>query len=111
MEKGMRRGDSKSEVVDGIECVVWMDNNKAVALFNNSRVPVIVSEVLCRKKDGSRTPIPCPQSVQLYNRYMGSVDVFDSRCKTYSCTREFNKWWLRLLFYFLVDATTTSTSL
>ena len=27
----MRRGDSKSEVVDGIECVVWMDNNKAVA--------------------------------------------------------------------------------
>ena len=25
-----------------------------------THLPVIVSEVLCRKKDGSRTPIPCP---------------------------------------------------
>ena len=38
---------------------------------------------------------------------MGGVDTFDSRRKTYSCSRKSKKWWLRL-FYFLVDAAATN---
>ena len=58
-------------------------------------------------KDGSRLIIPCPDSIKLYNAYMGGVDLFDFRRKTYSCSRKSKKWWLRL-FYFLVDMATTN---
>ena len=34
--------------------------------------------------------------------YMGGVDVFDARRKTYSISRKSKKWWFRL-FYFLLD--------
>ena len=107
LQKSMSRGDSRSVMVDGVECVVWMDN-KAVALINNITTPGASTQVLRRNKDGSRTEVPCPESVKHYNKYMGGVDVFDSRRKTYSFSRKSRKWWHRL-FYFLVDAAITNS--
>ena len=34
-------------------------------------------QVLRKKKDGTRTPVNCPQSISLYNKHMGGVDQND----------------------------------
>jgi hypothetical protein len=46
--------------------------------------------------------VSCPLSVKFYNAYMGGVDLFDARQKTYSTSRKSKKWWYRL-FYFILD--------
>ena len=33
-----------------------------------------ISTVLRRQKDGTRIPVPCPQSIIDYNMFMGGVD-------------------------------------
>jgi hypothetical protein len=104
LAKTMERGDHKSEMVENntIQCLVWKDT-KPVTLLNTICTPAAMSQVPCRNKDGTRTQITCPEAVRLYNTYMGGVDLFDSRRKTYSCSRKSMKWWLRL-YYFIIDA-------
>ena len=106
MAKAMQRGEYKSIMVDGVECLVWKDN-KVVPLVNNISDPNRQSMVPHRNKDGTRSQISCPESVKQYNAFMGGVDMFDSRWKTYSCSRKSKKWWMRL-FYFLLDSTVTN---
>ena len=93
-------------MVDGIEYLVWKDN-KSVPVINTISNPSTMSQVPRRNKDGTRSQIPCPESIKLYNAYMGGVDLFDSRRKTYSCSRKSKKWWTRI-YYFLLDASVTN---
>ena len=86
------------------ECLIWIDN-KPVAFLSAISDPKSTSTVKRMAKDGSRLQVPCPKSVKLYNTFMGGVDLFDSRQKTYSCSRKAKNWWLRL-FYFLLDMAT-----
>ena len=106
ISKSMQRGESKSKVVAGVQCIVWKDN-KGVAFLNNVTDPTNLSQVPRRNKDGTRSQVPCPEAVKLYNKYMGGVDVFDSRRKTYSCTRKSKKWWMRI-YYFLLNTAITN---
>lgn len=103
LNKVLKRGEHKSILVsDGkVECLMWKDN-KVVSLINTATTPSLTTNVTRRNKDGSRAPIPCPQSVKDYNTYMGGVDLADARRKSYTCSRKSKKWWHRL-FYFLVD--------
>jgi hypothetical protein len=82
-------------------------DKKPVYLINSISLPTKSATVTRTAKDGSKHQIPCPKSVQLYNKYMGGVDLFDFRRKTYSCSRKSKKWWLRL-FYFLLGMATTN---
>ena len=106
--KTLQRGDYKSCLIhDGkTECLVWMDK-KPVSMVNSISDPSSMTHVKRTAKDGSRLQVPCPESIKLYNAYMGGVDLFDFRRKTYSCSRKSKKWWLRL-FYFLVDMAVTN---
>ena len=106
ISKSMQRGESKSKVVAGVQCIVWKDN-KGVAFLNNVTDPTNLSQVPRRNKDGIRSQVPCPEAVKLYNKYMGGVDVFDSKRKVYSCTRKSKKWWMRI-YYFLLDTAITN---
>ena len=106
--KTARHGDHKSVLIHNgkTECLVWMDKIP-VHIINSISNPNSMTNVKRTAKDGSRLIIPCPESIKLYNAYMGGVDLFDFRRKTYSCSRKSKKWWLRL-FYFLVDMATTN---
>jgi hypothetical protein len=102
IEKSMARGDTRTEIVDGsVQCVIWKDK-KGIPILNCIADPSHATTVARKNKDGSRVSVPCPQSVKLYNMYMGGVDLFDARRKTYSTSRKSKKWWFRL-FYFLLD--------
>jgi hypothetical protein len=101
LTKNMQRGESVCKLVQGIQCIVWKDN-KGVAFLNNVADPIKQTHVPRRNKDGTRSQIPRSEAVNLYNKHMGGVDVFDSRRKTYSCSRKSKKWWVRI-YYFLLD--------
>ena len=47
-----------------------------MAIASNTQ-PSTIGTVLQRQKDHSHTPIPCPESIILYNKYMGGVDQCD----------------------------------
>ena len=107
--KTATRGEHRSVLIhEGkTECLVWKDN-KPVPLINSISPPANTATVKRTAKDGSRNAVPCPESIKLYNMYMGGVDLFDFKRKTYSCSRKSRKWWFRL-FYFLVDMATTNS--
>ena len=61
-----------------------------------------------RQKDGSRTEVPCPESVVLYNRYMGGVDRGDQLRQYYSVRTKSHKMY-KYIFWFIFDVTITNT--
>ena len=108
LNKGLKQGAHKSVLLEnGVQCLVWRDK-KTGAFINTISNPNSEAQVSRRNKDGSRSQIPCTQSVKLYNTYMGGVDLFDSRRKSYFCSRKSKKCWLRL-FYFLLDTTVVNS--
>ena len=96
----LERGQHKSQVLDGVECFVWKDK-KNIHFIQNICQPDEMDQVMRRNKDGSRSAVPCPLSVKLYNQKMGGVDLADSKRKVYSCSRKSKKWWHPLLYFFL----------
>ena len=88
------------------ESIVWKDN-KAVACLNNVADPTKQTHVLRQNKEGTRSQIPCPEAISLYNKYMRGGDVYNSRHKTYSCSSKSKKWWMRI-YYFLLDTAITN---
>jgi hypothetical protein len=70
LSKEMVRGDTRSTMVDDIQCLLWKDN-KGVSLVNNIVDPNKRSTVLRSNKDGTRAQIPCPEAICLYNHFMG----------------------------------------
>ena len=49
---------------------MWQDN-KPVPVIATNGDPTLGTEVHRKNKDGSRAVVPCPESVELYNRYRG----------------------------------------
>ena len=102
LKQHLKRGDHRSQIVSpGVQCFMWMDK-KVVPFINTICNPSSLTTVKRKKKDGSTVNVSCPLSVQLYNKYMGGVDMADQLRKAYSCRRRSRKWWLPL-FYFMVD--------
>ena len=78
------RGDSLVVQKGGVAAYAWMDRKVVMAMASNTQ-PSVIGSVLRRQKDHSRTPIPCPESIILYNKYMGGVDRGEQLCGYYSC--------------------------
>ena len=90
------QGESKSCVVGNVQCFAWQDK-KQVNFINTIADPASTTTVKRKKKDGSGTNIPCPESVKLYNSNMGGVDNTDAKRKLYSCSRCSTKWYHRVV--------------
>ena len=85
----------------------WMDN-KVVTVMSTNTQPSATGTVLRRKKDGSRVSVPCPESIILYNQYMGGVDRGDQLRGYYSCRTKCRKFY-RYIYHFLLDVTITNS--
>ena len=64
------RGDSQTVQRDGVIALLCYDN-EVVTLLSQ---PQQQSSVQQREHDGSKSDVPYPPVMELYNRYMGSVD-------------------------------------
>ena len=86
---------------------VWQDR-KAVTVMSTTTQPQASGTVLRRQRDGSRIPVPCPESVVQYNTYMGGVDRGDQLRGYYSCRTKSRKFY-KYIFYFLFDVAVTNS--
>ena len=76
-------------------------------MLSTTSQPVATGTVLRRKKDCSRVPVECPDSIILYNKYMGGVDRGD-QLRGYYCCRTKSRKFYKYLFYFLFDVAITN---
>ncbi|KAF2348523.1 PiggyBac transposable element-derived protein [Trinorchestia longiramus] len=77
----------------------WMDSKKVLVLSNCNKDTV--SNITWKQKDGTKADVPCPDSIALYNRIMGGVDLSDQKDKLYDFNRKSMKWW-KMVFYRLL---------
>lgn len=70
------RGDSLVVPKGGVSACSWMDRKLVMVMSSNTQ-PLAKGLVLWRQKDHISTPISCPESIVLYNKYMGVVDRGD----------------------------------
>ena len=76
---------------------VWKDN-KVVMVMSTNTQPSATGTVLRRQRDGSRIPVPCPESIIDYNWYMGGVDRGDQLRGYYNCRMKSRKFY-KYIFY------------
>ena len=84
----------------------WLDRRTVTAMATNCQ-PDDTGTVLRGTQDGSRIPVPCPQSIILYNTYMGGVDRGDQLRGYYRCRTKSRKFY-KYIFYFLLDVAITN---
>lgn len=96
----------KSTVVDDVQVsvITWVDN-KVVSLCSSyvGKEPMGIVKRFDRKKK-AKIDVPCPKSIEIYNKYMGGVDLLDSMLGYYRIKIRSKKWYHRLFFHF-VDMT------
>ena len=76
-KKGFReRGESQTVQCQYLTVTVWQDSHPVTVVATNID-PTQTVQVLRKNKDGSKVTVKCPQSIALYNKYMGGVDHND----------------------------------
>lgn len=89
--------------VDGIDVSVvsWYDNKivNVVSTYVGSQ-PTSEVRRFCRKSK-THVQIPRPQSIAVYNAYMGGVDLLDSMLGYYRISIRSKKWYIRVFFHFI----------
>ena len=83
----------------------WLDRKVVTVMATNCQ-PDDSGTILCGTQDGSRIPVPCPQSIILYNAYMGGVDRGDQLRGYYRCRTKSRKFYKYI--YFLLDVAITN---
>ena len=95
------RGDSQTRQYNNLTVNVWQDN-KVVSMAATNGDPTMNVQVLRKKKDGTRTPVNCPQSISLYKKFMGGVDHNDQLRGYYHVRLKCRKYY-KYIFWFLFD--------
>lgn len=99
-DKEMKRGDIDIQQSEDITCCKWFDNRGVVLLATNVEGMSGDSSVLRRMKgSATKTAVPCPNIVKLYNKGMGGVDLMDQKAAAYRLDRRSKvRFYLRLFF-------------
>ena len=100
------RGQSKVCQVGNLTLSIWQDNNPAVALATNAD-PTNDIAVNRKQKNDSSAIFSCPESVSLYNKYMGGVDHNDQHRQYYHVRLKCQKHY-KYVFWFLFNVAITN---
>ena len=122
VQKGLTsRGDYITRQCKSAQSPNWVRNNKqssrlAVSVWQDNR-PVVVVATNCDptqtthvqryQKDGTRSSVPCPSSIALYNKYMSGVDHND-QLRGYYSVRTKGKKCYKYIWWFLFDVALTN---
>ena len=108
VKKGLgESGRSKTFQHGHLTATVWQDNQPVAVVATNSD-PTISMTVQRRNRDGSRISVPCPQSVAMYNMFMGGVDRNDQLKGYYGVWMKCRKLY-KYIFWFLLDISITNS--
>ena len=74
--------------------LTWQDKKPIHFLSTINPAPKPDDQVFakCRKKDCTLKDVPCPEVVQMYNKYMGAVDKNDQMCSYFTVSIQTKKW-------------------
>ena len=72
----LERGESRVRQRGNLVVTIWRDTKLVYVMSTNSS-PSASTTVKRRAKDGSVADISCPENINLYNRFMGGVDMAD----------------------------------
>jgi len=86
---------------------LWQDNRPVTVISTNCD-PTVSTSVVRRNKDGTSRSVSCPNSIYLYNKYMGGVDHNDQLRGYYGVRLKGRKFY-RYIWWFLFDVAVTNT--
>ena len=99
-DKHMKRGDCEFLFSGNTMACKWMDN-RSVLLLSSALEGMNDILSVQRREKGSKTKssVPCPKVVKIYNSGMGGVDLMDQRTAAYRLDRKSSvKSYLCILF-------------
>ena len=99
-DKKMKRSDCEFLYSKYVMACKWMDNRSVLLVSTALEGMVDVSSVQTREKGSTtKSAIPCPTVVKLYNNGMGGVDLMDQRTAAYQLDRKSSvRFYLRIFF-------------
>lgn len=107
LKKGLKtRGDYLTRQFQELTVSLWQDSKPVLSIATNSN-PLNITTVQRKSKDGSKVTIPCPQSIDLYNKYMGGVDKND-QLRGYYHVRLKGRKYYKYIFWFVFDVAVTN---
>ena len=107
LKKGLNeRGDSKVRQHENIAVSLWQDNHPVAVISTNSD-PTETTTVQRKVRDGTTSHVSCPQSIYLYNKFMGGVDHNDQLRQYYSLRLKGRKYY-KYIWWFLLDVSVTN---
>ena len=99
--KKLKRGESLKRMRGRMLAVTWMDT-RAVNLLCN--LPGCLGDADVQRRDkrgGAEITVSRPCAIQLYNSFMGGVDLSDQRVSTYWRHMKSLIWYLQVFFHLL----------
>ena len=103
------RGESmvlQSQQYTNLTACVWQDTKPVTVVATNSQ-SVPLRFVHRKQKNGDKKQYPCPESICLYNQYMGGVDINDQLRQYYHVRLKTTKNY-KYLFWFIFDVAVTN---
>lgn len=93
----------KTAKVDDVEVsvVAWFDNKVVTTMSIYVGTQPVCEAKRFDRKEKKHVKIPCPQSVKVYNAYMGGVDLLDAMLGFYRIKIRSKKWYLKIVFHVL----------
>lgn len=93
----------KTASVDGVKTalITWFDNKPVNMLSTYVGSEPITKKKRYFRKERVYKEIDCPQSVEIYNRHMGGVDLLDSMLGLYRIQIRSKKWYKRIFFHMI----------
>lgn len=97
----------KHEDKSGLNFITVMDSKPFSILSTAAGVEPLSSKKRYSKESKCKTEIPFPRAIQLYNKYMGGVDLHDGHCSNLMpCLRA--KKWTWAIFLRLIQSSITN---
>jgi hypothetical protein len=108
--KKMSRGDPPKIVRDGnMTYICWEDKKTVNLLTNLHNGKTLVKKVRCKDPaNNNMREIIKPLAIEVYNQFMGGVDLMDQKLVTYLNIHRQVKWW-RKVFVYLLEASMVNT--
>ena len=107
LKKGLgERGEYKVRQHKQLTVSLWQDNRPVVTISTNSD-PTQQTTVQRKARDGTSSTFCCPESISLYNKFMGGVDRNDQLRQYYAIRMKGRKYY-KYIWWFLFDVAVTN---
>ena len=104
VDRKMSRSDIKYVFSNIVPYCKWLDKCSVTVLLSNVEGMTIASTVPHQQKGPvSKTQVPCPDAIELYNQGMLGVDLIDQRAAAYHLDRKSTIRFYSSIFLDLMD--------